>query len=304
MKTNFALRNTVCVALTLLLASAASFSHAAPAPPPSPILTNGAAGWDCLVNGQKGQQGILFITFTTNLDFYGNFTFTGIYFNTRVANPSSNGGRNSGGGGGRGGSEGATVPAMTNIYGAIPISGSWSWDVKKNVLGFFTELVEMGSEGTNATFITNQVSFTAKVTPNKKFTAVYSSSVGGNGVFQGLPMKGVTGLSGRWTATEKINNLSINEFFTMAPAPTFEGYTNIYDLFGSGPGYDLEGTCMVSSQKRIAFAGFKYLSLTNPPIQRATAGSLINSKTLLGGNTKGLIEPGTNVTYNAFWVSP
>jgi hypothetical protein len=315
MKTNFAsgkiLRATM---LSAVLGVGACLCQAAPPPPPSPVLTNGAAGWDCVISGQKGEQGILFITFTTIPDVYGNYTFTLSQIHTKVSNGSSSGsnGRNAGGGVGRGGSSTGTPnsESATNIFGfwsvprtGIP-AGSWGYDAKGNTLGFFIEIVDLGGEGTNATFITNAVSFTAKVTPNKRFTAKYSSSMGGNGTYTGVPMKGVTGLDGHWTGTEKIGSLSTYEFFNLTPMSTSEGYTNIYDIIGSGPGYALSGVCMASSQKKIAFTDFKTTGPTNPPSMRATTGSLVNSKTSLGGNTKGLIDSGTNANYNAFWVSP
>ena len=312
MKTNFAFEKKLhATILVTWLGAGAYLCQAAPPPPHSPVLTN-AAGWDCVISGQRGEQGVLFLTFTTDTDLFGNYMFSLREVHTQIVNPSSgSGGRNAGGGVGRGDVAGNPSPtSTTNIFGywSIPRagapSGSWGYDSKGNTLGFFTEIVNLGGEGTNVTYVTNAVSFTAKVTPNKRFTAVYSSSLGGNGTYTGVPMKGVTDLSGRWTGTEKIGSLSTYEFFNLTPMSTAEGHTNVYDIIGAGPGYSMSGVCMVSSQKKIAFANYKFSNPTNPPTQRATTGPLVNSKTSLGGNTRGLIDLGTNVNYNAFWVSP
>jgi hypothetical protein len=181
--------------------------------------------------------------------------------------------------------------------------GSWGFDSKGNTVGFYIELIiSSGVGSTNIVTITNQVSFIAKITPNKRLTAIYSSSLGGNGTFQGVPIKPLTDLSGHWTGDEINAGVSTYEFFTLSGS----GFPNIYDLNGSGPGYAISnGVCMVSSQKKIAFADYKFYNATNAAyVQRGTVGPLINSTRQLGGNTKGIADPGASVNYNAFWVSP
>ena len=353
MKTNFTSAKKIHATLlaALLLGAGASPSQAAIPFPPSPVFTNGVPAWDCLITGAHGERGIMFLTFFTNkFDSYGNYSFTMRQIHTKVpassvkvpvtiTNTPDSGGRG-GSASGRGGDTGSgglinlnngTIPgagtnisgAGTNIYGYLELNGtngvgSWGYDYKGNILGFYVELVIDTVTDTNITYITNQVSFIGKVTPNKRFTALYSSTVGGNGKYAGLPLKPVTlnvnghvgqDLSGPWTGDEIIGPVDMVELFTM----TNSGFTNSYNIVGDGPGYSLNFTnsippkfskCLVSSQKKIAFSNHKYTNPTNSAAntQRATFGPLSNSTIVAGGKTKGLIDPGSNVVYNAFFV--
>jgi hypothetical protein len=303
MKTNLTFGKKFHAAiLATLLGAGAYLCQAAPKPPPSPVLTSGATAWDCILNGQNGQQGIVFINFTTNTDIYGNYIFDLMSIETKVAaGNSSSSGR--GGSSGRGTSLPPTRPATTNLFGLLGISGAWSYDVHGNTLGFYNEIILLSQSASATNYLTNAVSFKVKATPNQRITGVYASTVTGTGAFQGIPLRPVTDLTGHWTGKEIINGIFQNEFFTLSKT----GFTNVYDIIGEGPGYMLEGTCMVSSQKKIAFANDKWITPTNA-IVRATIAPLINNSTLLGGNTRGLngntSVNATNAQYNAFWVSP
>lgn len=253
------------------------------AQPPSPVFTNGVIGWDCLMTGPNAERGIFYVTFADN------GTFTGFLTATRIAAPKAPATDRSGVPSDRSPSDSVGLETQ-NIYGAGDISGLWSYDAKGYTLGVFTFVVA----GTP-----NQVSFRAKISPNKRLTASYSSSLGGKGTFRGVPVKPVTDLAGLWTAEEKNSGISYYEFFSLTPKPVI--WPNIYDLSGDGPGYGVTGVSVVSSQKKIAFAS---LQGTNATL-RATLGSFINKSTSLGGKTKGLSSSGTNniVTYDAFRVS-
>lgn len=301
----------------MAVASATLLAHAAPPPPKSPVLTNGFPAWDCIISGQRGERGILFITFTTNDDGYGNYSFIVRQVHTKVIRPAAAtttvGTARGGVSSGRGDTTSSGAPptdpsSWTNIFGYWTTTGSWSYDAKGRILGIFTELVIDGVTDTNVTYITNRVSFTAQVVPNKRFNAIYSSSIGGNGTYRGVPMKEVTDLTGHWTGTEQNGKVTTYELFSMSPAPTPEGITNMYDFSGIGPGYELmNGVCLVSRQKKLAFASYKYFptfSPTNAALQRATFGPLIDNRSSLGSNMRGLLDGGSNTVYKAFWASP
>ena len=335
MKTNIAFGTKLRAASlgAALLVAATSISQAAPPLPPSPVFSNGVPAWDCLITGPKGERGIMFLTFTTNLDAYGNYRFGLQQIHTKVTAsgtkvpvtttnaPDPRGGTIAGRGNESGGVSNvmnlATTGAGTNIYGYLATSGAWGYDYKGNILGFYIELIIDTVSATNITYVTNQVSFIGKVTPNKRFTALYSSTMGGNGKYAGVPLKAVTNqvngadFSGPWTGDEIIGSVDTVELFSLLPS----GFTNAYNIAGDGPGYSLNwgpvgpegprfGKCLVSTQKKIAIANHKYTNPTNAvaSTRRVTYGELKNSTLVAGSKTKGLIEPGSNVVYNAFFV--
>ena len=281
----------------LLVVAAHATSHAATTN--SPVLTTNA-GWDCLISGKGSEQGILFLTFTGD-GFSGNGTFDGAMVLAKVASfkPATD----------RSGSSSPRdpsappAPAITNIYGFAAIDGRWNYDANGYTVGVFTYNL-MDATSTNL----NQVSFKAKISPNKRLTASFSSSLGGNGTIRGVPIKTVTnalGFPGSWSATEKSGSLTRYEWLSLSPivSKAAPSWPNIYSVSGYGPGYDVSGICMVSSQKKIGFGTLQSYSPTNQ-FTRGTVGSLINKSTSLGGKMKGLSEEGTNVmSYDAFWVT-
>src|SRR5882724_7710197 len=211
MKTNFisAKPFRASLLLALLLGAGASVGNAALPFPPSPIFTNGVPAWDCLVTGERGERGIALLTFSYAPDGYGNYTFDMRMIHTKVPasmprvkvtvtnTPSTDDNR------GTIGNRGDTPPpvigsatltnlvnaanqkVVTNIFGYIEPRGSWGFDYKGRILGFYVELLlDKPPQGTNPpTYITNAVSFIGKVTPNKRFSALYSSTIGGNGKY-------------------------------------------------------------------------------------------------------------------------
>ena len=342
MKTNFASGSIKCAALMVacLLAASASVSHAAPAFPKSPVFSNAVPAWDCIITGAKGERGIGLLTFSYAPDGYGNYSFFLQEIHTKVPTstasvPVTTTNTPSTGRGGsspnRGDTSGtidvstnlnttSSTTAGTNIFGYMTTSGSWGYDYKGNVLGFFIELVVDSVSGTNITYITNRVSFIGKVTPNKRFTALYSSTIGGNGKFSGIPQKPVinqvngSDFSGPWTGNEIGGGVNSVELFSLYAS----GFTNSYDITGDGPGYTLDwqpygmgpftSKCIVSCQKKIAFTDYKFINSTNPVYYlRATFGNLKNTSKVLGSNTKGLLSSdegykGSNIVYNAYFV--
>lgn len=336
MKTNFTpiKRFSAVLLAALLLGAGASVSQAAPPFPPSPVFSNAVPAWDVLITGARGQRGIAFLTFSYAPDGYGNYSFALRQITTKIPTsipkvkitetnvPT-----------GRGSSAGtrgdvdagtttlenltaaATQTAFTNIWGYNEPQGSWGYDYKGRILGFYVEyIIDKPAEGTNPpTVFTNSVSFVGKVTPNKRFTAVYSSSLGGNGKYSGVPQKPVTNhvngadFSGPWTGEEFSGSRDRVELFTLFSS----GFPNAYDITGDGPGYSLDwpsfggpftSTCLVSCQKKIAFANYLFINETNADhYTRATFGDLKNTTKVAGGSTKGILS-GSNVVYNAFFV--
>jgi len=280
----------------LLAVVAQSATNAQPVPvPPSPktVWPTNDMGWDCLLASPGSEEGIVFLTFNADGTFSGN------RLNARVKKAKTPAPGRLGIPSDRDPAE-STPRSFTNLYGFTTISnnnGRWYFDAKGYTIGVFTSIAG-GS-------ITNQWSFKAKIAANKRFTASISSGIGGTGTLKGVPMKPVTSpktggdLSGNWSGEENNGGFFTYEFMNLTPSGI---YSNLYDIVGYGPGYNLTNAhCMVSSQKRIGFSGVKGTDL------RTTVAPLVNSSKTLGGAGKGLMDgvSTTNIiSYKAYWVSP
>jgi hypothetical protein len=102
--------------------------------------------------------------------------------------------------------------------------------------------------------VTNFVSFSAKVVPEKRLTLVATTTFGSVS-FRGVPAAPVApaDLTGPWYGSRKQDGVSTFEFFDIQDTL----YSNLYPLYavqGEGPGYAYDGVALVSSQKKIAFA--------------------------------------------------
>ena len=146
------------LALTAALLLPSCFTNLCQAAPPASASPVGT--WDIVSTG-GGQQGLAYLTFTTDLDSLGNFTFHGYVLvagtlpvvvpQSSYSNP-----RNSGGADSRGGSSSNTnssaAPATTpntTLYGFTDISGPWRYDINNHVIGFFTEPINVVANVTN-----------------------------------------------------------------------------------------------------------------------------------------------------------
>ena len=146
------------LALTAALLLPSCFTNLCQAAPPASASPVGT--WDIVSTG-GGQQGLAYLTFTTDLDSLGNFTFHGYVLvagtlpvvvpQSSYSNP-----RNSGGADSRGGSSSNTnssaAPATTpntTLYGFSDISGPWRYDINNHVIGFFTEPINVVANVTN-----------------------------------------------------------------------------------------------------------------------------------------------------------
>ena len=271
-------------------------SAADAATPVSPLLTN-STGWDCVMSGKDSEQGVMFLTFFG--DGYGGGQFVGAMAHTRAKKPILDDNDRLPIGTDRNPTN-SSAAVTTNLFGYVDIAGNWAYDYKGYVVGSFYHLIV--STGTNT--ITNMLSFKAKVASNRTLTASYSTTLGGNGTFKGVPMKTVTnvaGITGSWTGAEKAGTVSYYEWFSLTPTAGL--WQNRYTVSGYGPAYDLTGYCLVSSQKKIAFGNYRE---NGPTVSgRATIGALSNKKTIFGGKMKGLSSLETNlISYEAFRVLP
>jgi hypothetical protein len=148
-------RRATLTATLVLLGAIPWVCQAAPPPSASPVGT-----WDIVSSG-GGQQGLAYLTFTTDPDSLGNYTFHGyvLVAGTRpvvAATNSSSDGRNAGGADSRGGSSSstntsstATTTASTTLFGFTDISGPWRYGNDNRIMGFFTELINVSSNVTN-----------------------------------------------------------------------------------------------------------------------------------------------------------
>jgi hypothetical protein len=272
---------------------------------PAHAQVNSPVGtWDCLMAG-GGQKGIAFLDFSIDSES-GEYVLQGyelIAESVNTANRSGDG-RNLGGGIGRGISDtGTNASTQVNIFGFTPVSGTWSYDDKGRVIGYISFTVEDPIGSSN--FVVNAVSFVGKARANKRLNLVASTTFG-RVTYHGVPLVPVTGVNGldfsgtSWYGTKRQSKQDYQEFFTLTASGLMP---NIYDLNGQGPGYTYSlGECMISSSKKIGFALFEVTD-TNSML-RASVGSFINNRKSVRGNTKGIIEPGTNITFKATMNPP
>jgi hypothetical protein len=262
----------------------------------APTTFNSPAGtWDFVISGSQG-EGLAYLTF---LD---DFTFSGAELLTAKPHPTSTPdiGRNSGGDTGRNaGSSSSTnsTAGSTNLFGYGPINGSWNFDIKGNVIGFFVERVE---EADGADVILDSVSFTGKVAgkdPHKRFTLV-ASTPNGKVTYRGVQQSTtLTNASGVWYGIKTQGQQSFVEFFDVMAGPNPFAPPYLYSVTGTGAGYSFDGVCMLSSQKKIGFAYNVLPDDKTNTILRSVIGSFDPKK--IKTSAKGVEEPNTAVHYNA-----
>jgi hypothetical protein len=192
----------------------------------------------------------------------------------------------------------------SSIFGSVfnvltgEAPGQWGFDSAGRVIGFFTEVsahsaivtnvVPLGTNSppftdsiatnpvpfflTNVSVvrITNAISFIGKVTAGKKL-ALVCSTPDGRATFTGLVPIPLTDISGEWFGTKMDQGLPYTEFFHLF---VNDPSVNLYDVIGSGPGYDYGGTVIVSRQKKIGFGVSRFLPPEVPLVVRAVFGSV------------------------------
>lgn len=261
------------------------------AAPASPV-----GAWDFVITG--GRQGLAILNFKNDLTFEGYEIIV-----PKSQSPTVNG---------RGSvDETRTAPTnavttvSTNIAGYVPISGPWGYDAQGHIIGFYSEEVP-GECTTNfvittitngasvyystntvltCTGLTNGVSFSGTVTPGKRFSLKLKSMMG-NSSFAGVPqVNTLSNLTGSWYGLNTGGGFpNFYEFFSVAVSANIVGSVNIYNVVGSGPGYNYFGKAILSAQKKIAFA----LAADNDYF-RATSGSFTPKS--MKGNTSGWNYP-------------
>jgi hypothetical protein len=276
-------------------------------------LTSPAGTWDFVLSG-SGQKGIAFVTFKDDQTFSGYQILS-----TSPKNGLNTGGRNLGGNLGRGIQPGDIANATnklssTNLFGFGKVTGPWAYDVDGNVIGNFSQVVDGNDEGSNAVVV--GVSFSAKVVPGKRMTLV-AKTTNGKVTYKGVPSTPVPGiLNGAWYGIKQKKGNEFTEFFTLTSVqddnpfedtnPDLKDYPGIYyTLDGQGPGYELLGFSMLSSQKKIAFtfqssANGATSGATNgasDSVLNASFGTFSNSKGVLKGSTSGVESPDTAISY-------
>ena len=224
--------------------------------------------WDFVESGSR--DGLAYITFSSDFSFFGYevLTTTRIHGGSGISESRGLTGDDT--------RNGPTTPPVsaggTNVFGFLPITGTWGYDVKGRVIGFFPEAFD-GSCSTNTvissvtetnggvittTFSTNTVvdcsgrtngvNFVGKVTPNKRFTLA-STTAGGKVTFRGVPFVTLTDISGPWYGNKISSGQASTEFFSLSPSDLLP---NMYFVDGSGAGYSYSGNAILSSQKKLA----------------------------------------------------
>jgi hypothetical protein len=207
-----------------------------------------------------------------------------------------------------------TYEAKTNFtvcFTGSSIFTNITWSVNSTndgTLNIFT--TNLTFNGNTPGVFTNAVNFTAKVTPNKRLTMVGTTSVG-KMTYNGIPAAFMQDISGSWYGLQTLNKQPFNEFFDLTSfqvANPFPGqfpdiaeFPNIYfTTNGVGPGYTVNvGVTMVSLHKKIGFA-----FVESPNGLRATLGNFTSNKSVTRGKTKGIIDPGTPVSFDATLLPP
>ncbi|MGN6555030.1 MAG: hypothetical protein ACTHLW_15085 [Verrucomicrobiota bacterium] len=259
------------------------------------ILTSNAqfnspeGSWDFVISG-GGQQGIAFITFSSDYTFSGHEILV-----TKANNTSTNVT-------GRGSVNTERDPASesagsTNLFGYSPISGQWFYDAKGHTIGNFAIAVAQSSTS-NAL---SGISFTGKVVPGKRFTLL-ASSPEGKLTYKGVPQQPLSSLSGYWNGYKTQSAQSFIEFFSLSP---YGDVVNMYSMDGVGPGYTYASAiCMASVQKKIGFAMLQIPDDSTNGLLRASFGSFVNKPGKVRGKTKGIIEPGTGLKFDTELTPP
>ncbi|HET7623977.1 MAG TPA: hypothetical protein VFM25_01840 [Verrucomicrobiae bacterium] len=268
--------------------------------------------WDFVIGG-SGESGIAFLTFSDEPGENGLFSFNGyeILAPKRTVIVQQNNNDDSGRGGtdvGRGGSDGrdggtsgtntqSTVISKTNLFGFSEIHGSWYYDTRGRVVGYFGFSIDGGPTGTNSTL--NNVSFVGKVKLGKRMTLL-ATTTGGKLTYRGVPFRDLTDLSGSWNGYKTVNHQTFIEFFSLAPFDE-----NIYLMNGNGATYSYQdGICMLSAHKKIGFAAIEVPNGSTNGVLRASVGSFVNNRRKTKAVTKGAEEPDTAVKFKATLAPP
>ena len=254
--------------------------------------------WDCVLSG-SGQKGIAFITFASDQSFSGYQILSSSPKNSQDFD-----GRNLGGDIGRDVEIDGGTNSKAHVFGFDQFGGPWAYDAQGRVIGNFVQVV--GGEGDSADNITNSVSFSAKVVPGKRLTLVASTS-NGKLTYKGVPYKAtMPSLNGDWYGTKQANGQTFTEFYSFTSMgdsnpfedgyPDLADYPGIYYTFdGQGPGYEVVGFSMLSSQKKIAFTFQNYAGGGTNGVLNASFGSFsTSSKGVHKASTSGV--EGASVT--------
>ena len=134
--------------------------------------------------------------------------------------------------------------------------------------------------------ITNAISFVGKVVPDKRITLVCTTPFGKT-LYRGVPFQELQDISGDWYGVKTQNGVAYQEFFSLS-----NGFANIYDVGGAGPGYSYHGIAILSSRNKISFVFGMDPPLPTQPVTvvRAVTGPF-NRKNV-EANTRGYDQPG------------
>jgi hypothetical protein len=260
-------------------------SSSALSQPVSPVGT-----WDLLISGSE--RGIAYITFADDFSLSGYEVLSP----TKKGDPDTE----SRGGTDEGrtvitttpGSTPGTTTTVTNLVGAWGIVGTWWFDSKGRVAGFYSEGAQNASCTTNqqitsvvsnniidgleisvTNFFTNDVILcvTNPITNGVSFSAIARTTrltiktKGNNGstTLKGIPAFEAPDVSGTYSVQgQKEGAPDFNEIMTITTVGN-----NAFVFTGQGGGYDTSGVGLVSNQKQLAVT---YISTTNSPVISAS----------------------------------
>jgi hypothetical protein len=235
----------------------------------------------------------------------------------------------------RGATSSSSTSSSSNLFGLGEFSGPWEYDSAGRVVGQFIQIVANYDDPNSPS--TNGVSFSARVVPGKRLTLV-SSTPNGRVSYRGVPFETLADISGGWQGVKKQGQQSFVEFFMLTAYASYPnlytaqgsgpGYyysngvvnfvsyttnigtvivTNIDGSINIIPDYEIITTnsfprtnfnwCLLSTQKKIGFDITEVAGSNGTA--RASYGNFKSSKNKTSAKTKGIIVPGTAISFDA-----
>jgi hypothetical protein len=173
------------------------------------------------------------------------------------------------------------IIAVTNI--SITNDVSTTNVTVTNLLVHLTNIVYTTNITTDR--LTNQISFTGKAVPGQRLT-LNLQTPSGIVTARGVLPTPLANAAGQWYGRKQNQGLTFYEFFNVS---TNDPLRNRYFVDGTGPGYTLSGSMIISRQKRFGIAaavfsmGQDVTDVSQPFVIRAVTGPInINKRTFSG----------------------
>lgn len=138
----------------------------------------------------------------------------------------------------------------TNILETVCVTSVATTNVEGGILINYSNLTVCTDYEITTTALTNSLSFVAKVVPGSRLTLVCSTPTG-KVTYRGVPTQTLRNISGDWNGFKKDKTQQYVEFLSLFKLVDSD-IPNLYDVVGTGPGYNYQGHALLSSQKKFA----------------------------------------------------